>query len=448
MTKWLDRPTLLVFVVALTMRLIVFAIHPYSHEPYDDSLQYDRIAWNIVQGNTFSLDTEPPYEPTARRPPGYPAFLSFWYLLFGQNYRLVKLIQCVLGALIPVFAYKIARRIFSDRVALFSGIAVGLWPPLALFSDRLMSETLFTLCLIVAVYAIYRLIEAPKWYWGGLAGTGVAIAALTRPEAQLLFPFLLAVPVVLGGYRRTRNALVIGAIAYAMLVVPWYVRNYVVFDRFIPLATGAEAVESRYEEREGKRQIYRPERQIYLDYLLGKGERAEANRKLRQNPSTEERERVEQEMGEASTNGAASGTLQRLKVKALFLVVRVYQLWGPTSYSQTFGLSGDFVEYLKSGNYGAFVVKASLLGLNFAGVVVGWLGILLSLRAWRRCLPMLVVIGYFFGIYTLIHAIARYRIPIMPYMLVFSVYAGFRVFSYFRAKIAAKSENMAEAVEG
>jgi len=53
------------------------------------------------------------------------------------------------------------------------------------------------------------------------------------------------------------------------------------------------------------------------------------------------------------------------------------------------------------------------------------LGLCIGLREnWRDKLPILTIIFYFTIMYTLVFAIPRYRLPIMPYVLIFAV-AGF-----------------------
>ena len=49
----------------------------------DDAVGYDTLARNIMNGQGFSLQAGPPFEPTLYRTPVYPYFLVGLYSVFG-----------------------------------------------------------------------------------------------------------------------------------------------------------------------------------------------------------------------------------------------------------------------------------------------------------------------------------------------------------------------------
>jgi 4-amino-4-deoxy-L-arabinose transferase-like glycosyltransferase len=100
----------------------------------------------------------------------------------------------------------------------------------------LMSEGLYTLLIAAALLAALRLRDRPDARSAALLGGAVALAALTRSEALLLFP-LLVLPIALtrpaGRWRLTAVSL----IAAAVLIAPWTARNWAEFGRPVLIST-------------------------------------------------------------------------------------------------------------------------------------------------------------------------------------------------------------------
>ena len=61
-----------IFLFALGIRIGFLLLFP---EVGWLNYQYDTIGWNLAQGHGYSMDPEPPYTPSAYRPPVYPFML-------------------------------------------------------------------------------------------------------------------------------------------------------------------------------------------------------------------------------------------------------------------------------------------------------------------------------------------------------------------------------------
>ena len=61
-----------------------------------DAPEYRRLAENLLERHGFSLSVGSPYEPTARRAPGYPLFLALVYTVFGRSDTAVLWAQSML----------------------------------------------------------------------------------------------------------------------------------------------------------------------------------------------------------------------------------------------------------------------------------------------------------------------------------------------------------------
>jgi hypothetical protein len=102
-------------------------------------------------------------------------------------------------------------------------------------------------CLLVVLWptAIYLYLRAgeeesePRACWLALlAGGAIGYSALTQPSCALLGGcFALFSLLTVGWRRRTMICLIFAAFGASAVVTPWLIRNYAVFNEFVPIAT-------------------------------------------------------------------------------------------------------------------------------------------------------------------------------------------------------------------
>ncbi len=97
-----------------------------------------------------------------------------------------------------------------------------------------MTESLYGFLAALSLLAAYRLTDAPGVGRALVLGALLGLAALSRAEALILLPLLL-VP-VLRRPRQLRLAATV-CLAFALVLTPWTVRNWSVFDRPVLIAT-------------------------------------------------------------------------------------------------------------------------------------------------------------------------------------------------------------------
>lgn len=234
---------LVLFGVAFALRAgyATLALGPDAR-PSSDSATYDAVAWNLARGLGFSLDgAHGPY-PTAFVPPAVPWLTSVLYSAAGHRFFAAILLQCVLGALLPLLVAGFARATFGGGVARWAGPIVAVHPLLVFFSGYVMTETAFCLALVTALFVSAEWVKTPRP--GRAFGAGIAwgLAALVRPTA-LVLPLVVAlwawVPLgltVRAGDRVRQLALLLAGVALAL--APWTVRNLRVMHAFVPVTTG------------------------------------------------------------------------------------------------------------------------------------------------------------------------------------------------------------------
>jgi 4-amino-4-deoxy-L-arabinose transferase-like glycosyltransferase len=228
-----------VVVVALGLRLGALAAGA-DYEPRLDSADYDRHARSIAAGDGFPESTIADGGPSAFRPPLYPYLLGGVYLVAGDSVDAGRVFSALLGTLIVLGAYLVAREIWGRLAGLVAAALAAVFPPLVLLSMALISEPLFiSLELGVIFCALVARRLGGDWRWALAAGALCGLAALTRSNGALL-----AIPAALGVWvvspRLSLRGLVAPAVVLAtsaIVAIPWAVRNAIEFDHTSPLNT-------------------------------------------------------------------------------------------------------------------------------------------------------------------------------------------------------------------
>lgn len=221
----------------------------------DDSKGYVQLATNLTQNGVFSTDPTPPYSPTLIRLPGYPIFLAAIYEVFGVGNELaVRISQafiytftCFLGALLAEnWSRQDDRR---SRAGLLAFLLAAFCPFVVIYAATVLTEVLTTFflaaLLLAATYALKARRRRRSAFWWTVAGLLGAAGVMLRPDAGL-FAFgaglTLTFSVFWGKgtfFSRLGDRLlkgVIYSVAFAVLFVPWTIRNERLFGVFQPLA--------------------------------------------------------------------------------------------------------------------------------------------------------------------------------------------------------------------
>ena len=219
---------------------------------FPDSASYERLGNGLLAGTAYrstSVD-----EAELFRPPGYPAFIALAYGLLGRNAGSLALLQLGLGGLIIFLIYDLGLRLHSPTAGLVAAGLYALDPFSALWSLAILSETLFTVLVVVSLYGLIRWQLERRAAWLVLAGLAGGVSALVRPIGVLLLP-LWALITFLMDWRRwrpekstslkasVRSTLIFG-VAFLLVVMPWSVRNKIIWD-----VLGVSSVSTRNLER-------------------------------------------------------------------------------------------------------------------------------------------------------------------------------------------------------
>lgn len=224
------------FLLRLVFGLVYWTGKPLTH----DEREYLALASSVAAGNgfvyedTFEVGTGQQFG----RAPGYPLFLAAIGAGTGNDTATplrVKLAQSVVGAIGVWLIGLIAFRAGGPASGAVAAVLAAVHPPLVALPSYVLSESLYSTVALSAVLLLQiaadqdRERAVPTLAAGALAGA----AALIRPA--MLF-FLPLAALWLFARRRFTGAVLLAAAA-AITIVPWTIRNYNVYGRFVLIAS-------------------------------------------------------------------------------------------------------------------------------------------------------------------------------------------------------------------
>ena len=244
---WAHIRTSQFWMVAIALFLRVGWIivgHTYKFKSSDNNFGFGwemgRIATAIASGHGFSNAFGAPTGPTAWEPPLYPYLTAGVFHLFGIYSRpsafVLLSINSLFSALTCIPIFLIARRVFSEKVAVGSAWTWALLPYAMSWCTRWVWETSLSALLVAVIFWLALTMEdrdgLRPWLWFGLLW---GITALT---SAVLLSFLPTSGLWAWYHRAKRHkpslaGVVLASVVFIACITPWLVRNYETFGKFI-----------------------------------------------------------------------------------------------------------------------------------------------------------------------------------------------------------------------
>lgn len=388
----------LIAIIVLLVRLIFFLVYtPDVHHALPAPDSWLQIARNLVDGQGYSLTG-----PTAKRGPTVVFFFVAVLWLFGDGMWPIVIGQWLADVGTSILLFFIALEVFkSRRVAFISSLLFAFYGPGISYTIRAWSEPVFTLALAGFTLSLLRALRQPLSWRFALSGLLLGVATLARPSMQF-YPLVLLPLIFWALDRRWSVALSSFAILFAsfgLVLLPWAVRNSLIFHAFIPATSHSGRV--LYQ---GNFALGDPD---YLRYRNWK-ESEEALAKVlesRFGPAPGDTEGLnEHEIDKIAQQEGIRAIRAHPGRYVVLSLRRFFQLW----FSQGFGIPPPLESYLTAITNGILLGLATAAFVFFRGT---WL--------WPA-IPLIVLVAFNTAVYIAVLAVPRFNIPIMPYVLVFA----------------------------
>lgn len=241
--KWI----LAIAVAALTLRIVfVFwgtGAGSIKYSPgqgkYVADSSYLELAnsWMLKNSyeTTMTLIAPEGFTYKALRPPLFPAFLVIVSKIHGMNpILLIRIYLALLSMIVPFCVWLMAKNLWSWREGGFAFAWACFHPHFVFYSGQIVPETLF---LVFSTSAFTLMILEKNAIQAAVAGLLTGLACLCRSQfagAMLIgitWPFLNPKLKV----KKIWSAAFLAG--FLIAVSPWWIRNYNVFNKFVPFST-------------------------------------------------------------------------------------------------------------------------------------------------------------------------------------------------------------------
>lgn len=228
--RWIQKhPYLSLFLFSLSTRVgIVFLTR---HQPYSfltDQMGYIEIARMMLLGNGM--------EGIVHRTPLFPAYLATHFWIFGEELGIfvAKLTQAFFSSLIPLVLVLFGKQLFSTSVGWIAGLLSLGYPFFSIYPAFLLTESNFVFFFLCWMYLFYLFLQTGRYSW--VLGILCGFNTLYRPSNLYFLPFLFILLIVFFPRRcwERKKGFVLLFFFYAITLSPWIYRNYKITQHFVP----------------------------------------------------------------------------------------------------------------------------------------------------------------------------------------------------------------------
>lgn len=412
-----------IFILAFAVRFIYLnqlKNSPLFDSPVMDAEYHDQWAQAIVAGEDFTGGV-------FFRAPLYPYFLALVYRIFGHDYLMVRVIQFLIGSFNCALIYLLGRRVFGNRTAVIAGVMAALYGILIYFDGQLLIPVLLVFLDLLFLLSLLWTFKSPLYWRWALCGALLGLSALARPNILLVGAgiFLLILlrskknnkvfskPAVYAGF------FVLGAV---MVISPVTLRNYIKGDDFVLIASqgGLNFYIGNNPRSDGVSAILPGARTTWWGSYEDGIRMAEESAQRSLKPSE-----ISNFWYKQSLKFAADEPLTFLKLMAKKLAL----FWNGNELSNNLDLYffARMSPIMKPLIWHFFVYFP--LGLIVPLAIVG---ILLAHKNKKDVLVLEIFLFLYMLSVILFFVTARYRVPVLPVLILFSTFAVERLSSMIK----------------
>lgn len=221
----------------------------YAGEPERaDYWEYGIIAQNLLDGQGYSFyyfedddyriafNSDEEAIPSAYMPPGYVIFLVPFFLIENEWLRNLSILffQNILAILGIFFLFQLSRQLFSEKTAHLAAAIASFLPAFIFASNSFGPTAIYHFLIPLFFYLIIKKPAQPLIFFpviGLLAGAII----LLRAEFALFIIFLVGY----WSWKLSWHKVLLFLLGAWLVLAPWQVRNYLVFEEFVPITTNS-----------------------------------------------------------------------------------------------------------------------------------------------------------------------------------------------------------------
>lgn len=354
--------------------------------------------WGVIQ----------PGQPTAFIEPMIPVIFAVTYKFFGPGLLVPRLLQSLLDALVVGMIFGIGTLIFPKSKA--PGIAAFIYvfyPFSIMFTGALITQPIYLFLQCASIYLFYRFMKEPSWFIAIVFGLAFGMTILSRISIIVFVPFFLAALYFSDFGKRNYLPALVSLVLAGLLLIPWVVRNEKAMGKplLLPSKGGRNFWEYNNQlftlERlnatnlEGVDVTYQNFAKRNIDKIVGK--------QFIEFPEFTNETELERD---AILN---HNVMEFIKHNpGIYIKLCFYRLY-------------QFFRIMPSHHPHLFFKIAALCSFGWI-LPLSLIGIVLSLKYWRKTLLILLLIFYNISVHTLTASGIPHRLPLDPFFILFAAF--------------------------
>jgi 4-amino-4-deoxy-L-arabinose transferase-like glycosyltransferase len=416
----IPRIVLAFFLISLVLR-VGFAVVTFRAEgttKFVDDWDYLSYAENILEQGVFVPDISQIYSNGHLVGPGFPLIVAGMLAIFGQAYLPIMILNALISSLICILLYYLGKELFDHRVGLLAAGWSMIYVLHIYFVPRVLKHVWLAFLCPLAIYAY--LLETKR--------EGVSLkslipaflfAFLIHMDERFfaLFPLLLISFLFLDSisWRKGLQKAAVFFCVVVVLMIPWLVRNYRVYERPVILTARTAAFTDGLFGYESEK----PPEFVWRDSLadsISQGKEVEGLKGFRYN---------------SLKLGLKHGYVPHRFSKTERWSAEARELWRPvrTSYGYTYRGFRFEVPWSLKHNASIGLTYGVLLPFFLIGVVL-----IFKNRHRKGIFVIALIVLYTFIHVVLAHARNRYRVYIDAFIIVIAFYGLMQIYSLVRRR--------------
>ncbi len=388
----------IILALALGLRINYIKTDTFTPLQYD-AKYYDIMARQIADTGVVGYKSD---KPNAYVTPGYPFFLAFMYKFFNASLDDIRFIQVLMSVLTIFVFYKLAMEYLRPGFALFAAFLMAIYPSSIYATGRILTEVIFTLLFALYFYIFILGLKKESKPLMFVSGVFFALSVFIR-TTPLMFV------VVAFGYFMIVNKKVKEYVKYGvvfiiplfLVMMPWWIRNYMVYNQLVVFTTSSANPLLRGAEPyfiDAVDPIIRPYARHVDDLTRNALWKQEAIKEIKY--------------------GLSSNPVGYLK---WFIFGKINYFW--------------FNEWMTVKSSSILLISLGKI-MHWVVVLVGWLGAALSAFKNKKDIHILALfLIYFTFIHVVYLTISRYSYPAIPIVIILAMYFIEYFYSLIERKI-------------
>lgn len=229
-----ENPLFAILILAGIIRGVFLLLYYYD-EQWDqllvDSLFHSYWAQSIADGNIIGQES-------FFRAPFYIYLLGGIYAVFDNSILAARIFGFLVGMVSVFITGRIAFKLFGKKTAILAALIHAIYPIAIYFESELLVDSLFTFLFELSVLIFLYALETKETKWHILTGLIIGLAAITKPTILALLPIYIIWLFIKNdniGKSLSRSLILIASLI--IIILPVTIRNLMVADDFVLISS-------------------------------------------------------------------------------------------------------------------------------------------------------------------------------------------------------------------